>query len=104
MAGTCNPQLLHMHMVEEYAEMAAEYIAICIAILYQVYFSKSFQAAIFSSLFMELAVDLICISGLQALAYPIGLMLNNVRDRAFLRWNFSLRAMGHKGATVQPWF
>ena len=39
---------------------------------------------------MEIAVDWICISGLQALAYPIGLMLNNVRDRSFMRWNFSV--------------
>ena len=31
-----NPRLMHMHMVEEYAEMAAEYIAISIAILYRV--------------------------------------------------------------------
>ena len=85
-----NPQLMRMHMIEEYAEMAAEYIAISIAILYQVYFSESFQVAVLSSFFMEIAVDLICISGLQALAYPIDLMLSSVRDRAFLRWNYSM--------------
>ena len=88
-----NSRLMQLHMVEEYADMAAEYIAIFIAILYQMYFSQSFQLAICSAIFIEVGVDFICIAGLQALAYPIGVMVKHARDRQFLCWNFSLIAV-----------